>query len=126
MGSRGIDQVWIEHFDRNAESFACFVQFFSHRKPTTLNSTALVDSPVHTIALNMPTRKREWSLDYGHMLVELLSVCRTQEELEEGKAAKNEKLSLYGSRSLITVPMKVVVRFSAYLEGRYHIYLTKL
>lgn len=58
------------------------LQIFSNTTATTLKRTALLAYPVHVILLIVSLRQRHRVIDNGYILVELLSVCCNDDELE--------------------------------------------
>lgn len=67
-------------------------RLFSRKTAAMLKRTALVDNPDHVVHLLFSTRRGQWLIDDGCMLVGILPVCCSDQKLEGGRNQKDEKV----------------------------------
>lgn len=91
---RGIGDMRIENFDRNADLLVGLMQFFSLRTDRTLKSTSLVAYSVHAIVLYFYVRRKQWLIDNGYTLLGFLLVFYTLKELEEEEAVRRRSVNV--------------------------------
>lgn len=63
MGCVESSRAWTANCDRKAESFVGSNQLFPGKSVMTVRNTTLAAYHVHTILLNVPTRRRQWLKD---------------------------------------------------------------
>lgn len=96
MGFQDSRDEWIEKDDGDMELFVWFTQLLFDKTATTLRSTVLVVSPVHSITiLNVSARRRLWLIGNGHILVGYLPVYRSGEHLEGAGSEENGEMFIY-------------------------------
>lgn len=86
--------VWIEKGDGDVESFVAFVQLFSHKTATRLESTGLAAYPVLSIVLNVSARRTKWLIYNGNMLTGILPICCSDQQLEEERSKADENVCI--------------------------------
>lgn len=65
--------------------FVGFIHFLSDETVTTLKNMLLAAFAVDRILLNLPTKRKKWSVGNGLTLVRFLSVRCTQKRLEKNE-----------------------------------------
>lgn len=104
LRSHEYGNVWIENSIGKAELSVGFVQSFSEKATTMLNSTVLVAYPTRAILLNLSAWWRNWLLGDEYTLVRFLLVCYTQKQLKEYGSGADKNISVNGIKSSMKVP----------------------
>lgn len=86
---------WVEHSEMRPNSFVGYVQVFTDKTATVLNSIALDAHPVRVVRLNFLVPFRRWLNGNRPTAVELLPSGEGRCELHEGKSGESERSSRY-------------------------------
>lgn len=95
------------------ESFVKFLQLYSDKTTTTLNTIALVAYPFYFIPLNISAKRGQELIDSVHRWVGFLRLGCTHEQLKENGIGDDEDMLVYRSTSLMAAQLESGVRATA-------------
>lgn len=109
--------VWIGNNNRNGAVREIYsVDFLQKRNDAQAYSASNVSCAYHSF--KVCARRNELLTDRWYRLVGFLPACCTQEQLEDEEGVEAEEMSVYGSKSTMTVPLTIFVRLTAHLVVR--------